>query len=278
MHLSSILNEYGIDIEHSKIVRHPLTRSEIKQVYDMGMIDIYQSLQSQYVYKDCKYIISFVGTVKTEAKFIGVYEIFGVISGPDVKKYVPEDYPLGLDRIIYQTKKLDVMGDLDNRLIIDWGRATQKWCQRASTDKKVLSIASRDLIPFPGYESLIVSFSELEAIVMEDERYEKWRDALRNVNAIYLICDTKRNKQYIGSTYNDNGVLGRWSSYYYTHDGGDIEIGNHLNQFPLAYLDFQYTILKVLPNSVSSVEAIQFESLYKNKLCTRNKDYGLNDN
>ena len=53
------------------------------------------------------------------------------------------------------------------------------------------------------------------------DRYKKWIEALSNVNGIYLLCDTKRNKQYIGSTYNNMGIMGRWTEYYKTHHGGD---------------------------------------------------------
>ena len=174
------------------------------------------------------------------------------------------------------------MEDLVDRLIIDWGKSTLSWFQWAENDKEVLSIASREEIPFPGYESFIKSYSELAEIISAvdggNDRYRKWREALSNVNAIYLICDTKHNKQYIGSTYNDEGVLGRWTNYIKTKDGGDVGIKEHLKKYPDAYLDFQFTILKILPKPISIDEATQVESLYKIKLCTRNECYGLNCN
>ena len=45
-----------------------------------------------------------------------------------------------------------------------------------------------------------------------------------------------------------------------------------------AYYDVQFTILRILPKNVADKEAIRVESIYKNKLCTRNPEYGLNRN
>ncbi len=282
MHLSSVFKEYGVDIKNTKLVRHPLNKTDIRDVYERGMIEAYQSSQSKNCFDNCKYIASFIGTSGTEAKFIGLYEIIETIEGAAVRNHMPEGYPypdhFDETHIYYAMKKMDVMSDMDNKLIIDWGKGALAWFQWAENDKEVLSIASRDEIPFPGYEALILTYSDLANIVDGDIRYQKWREALSNVNGIYLICDTKRNKQYIGSTYNDIGILGRWTEYVKTLDGGDVGIKSHLRKYPDAHFDFQFTILRVLPKPISINEATQIESLYKNKLCTRNEENGLNRN
>ncbi len=282
MHLSSIFKEYGINIEKTKIVRHPLNNEEVRNIYEKGLIEEYQSCQSRNVFDNCEYIVSFIGTVGTEAKFIGIYKIKKNIVGNSVKKMMPKNYPypkhFDESHTYYSMEKTALMSDLINKLIIDWGKSTIAWVQWANNDKEVLSIASREEIPFPGYENIILSYSDLGNIVEGDIRYQKWIDALSNINGIYLICDKQNNKQYIGSTYNEIGILGRWSDYYKTHDGGDIGIKEHLKKYPEAYIDFQFTILKVLSKPISINEATQAESLYKNKLCTRNKNYGLNNN
>ena len=93
-----------------------------------------------------------------------------------------------------------------------------------------------------------------------------------------MICDLKYNKQYIGSTYGSKGILGRWTEYVRTYSGGNVEIIDHLSQHKDAYKHFQFTILKILPPSVSAEEAIENETLFKKKLNTRNSNYGLNKN
>lgn len=223
-----------------------------------------------------------MGTNKTEALFIGMYEIIEFVAGSEVASLMPEDYPypehFADDHVYYKMQKLDVMSDMDKKLVIDWGQATRSWFQWANNDKEVLSISNRDEIEFPGYEEMILSYEDLGDIVDGEIRYRKWIEALKNVNGIYLICDTKRNKQYVGSTYNDDGILGRWTEYYKTHHRGDVDIKEHLRKYPDAYYDFQFTILRILPKNVADKEAIRVESIYKNKLCTRNPEYGLNKN
>lgn len=282
MHLSAIFKDYGVDIKKTKLVRHPLNKEEVRAAYDHGMIDAYQSSQIKNCFDNCKYIAAFMGTNKTEALFIGIYEIIDTITGPKVQDMMPKNYPypnhFDSNHMYYKMKKLDTMSDMDKKLVIEWGQATRSWYQWASNDKEVLSISNRDEIDFPGYEELIIPYAELGNIVEGESRYHKWIDALKNVNGIYLICDTKRNKQYIGSTYNDDGILGRWTDYYKTHHGGDVEIKEHLRKYPDAYYDFQFTILRVLPRNITDKEAIKAENIYKNKLCTRNSEYGLNKN
>lgn len=282
MHLSSIFKEYGVDIEQTKLVRHPLNKGDVRDVYNRGMIEAYQSTQSKNCFDNCKYIAAFMGTNKTEALFIGMYEIIESVAGSEVASLMPEDYPypehFADDHIYYKMQKLDVMSDMDKKLVIDWGQATRSWFQWANNDKEVLSISNRDEIEFPGYEDMILSYADLGDIVDGEIRYRKWIEALKNVNGIYLICDTKRNKQYVGSSYNDDGILGRWTEYYKTHHGGDVDIKEHLRKYPDAYYDFQFTILRILPKNVADKEAIRVEGIYKNKLCTRNPEYGLNKN
>lgn len=284
MHLSSIFKEYGVNIENTKLVRHPLNKADIREAYEKNMIEDYQCAQSKDCFDNCRFVASFVGTTKTEAKFIGLYEITERIDGETVKDMMPKGYPYPTHfdntHHYYQMKKLDIMSDLINKLYIEWGKAGQAWYQWASNDKEVLSIIRGETIPFPGYENLILSFSELEEIILGDDNdpYQKWRDALKNVNGIYLICDTKRGKQYIGSTYNEGGIFGRWSNYIRTKDGGDVGIKAHLKKHPNAYLDFQFTILKILEKTVEQKEATDIESLYKKKLCTRDEESGMNKN
>ena len=284
MHLSTILKDYGLNIKETKLVRHPLSKKDIREVYSKGglkFLEAYQSSQSKRIFDNCKYVVTFLGTTQKQAKFIGVYKITGVIEGEEVKRQMPDGYPheehFDVNHVFYMMEHLDVMDDLVNRLIIDWP-SPKSWFNWASTEKTVLSIHSTDEEEFPGYESLILSYSRLSDIVDGDERYQKWRDALKNVNGIYLICDVKNNMQYIGSTYNEDGILGRWTEYVHTLDGGDVGIKAHLKKHPNAYLDFQFTILRVLPKSIGMEEAVAVETLYKKKLGTRNENSGLNKN
>jgi hypothetical protein len=184
MHLSSILKEYGVDIKKTKLVRHPLNKTDIRDVYERGMIEAYQSSQSKNCFDNCKYIASFVGTTGTEAKFIGLYEIVDTIDGLEVMKHMPEGYPypdhFDDTHRFYVMKKLETMSDMDNKLIIDWGKGALAWFQWAENDKEVLSIASRDEVPFPGYESLILSYKE--------DKKDLWQTGNTYIRKEHIIC------------------------------------------------------------------------------------------
>ena len=134
----------------------------------------------------------------------------------------------------------------------------------------------REIKEFKDYESTILSFSELETIINEPITYDDWYFALSNVNGIYLIIDREAGYQYIGSAYGADGILGRWKHYIETKDGGNIGISTELKIRPNAYKNFQFTILRILPKTITADEAIHIENLYKQKLCTR--ELGMNRN
>lgn len=77
-------------------------------------------------------------------------------------------------------------------------------------------------MPFPGYDNVRLSFSELVAAVHNDE----WRGALGAVNAVYLQTDTRTGWHYVGSAYSRHGgaqgLLSRWEEYANgDHTGGN---------------------------------------------------------
>jgi hypothetical protein len=84
-----------------------------------------------------------------------------------------------------------------------------------------------------------------------------------------LIQDTKTGKQYVGSTYGNDGIWGRWKEYAATgHGDDDLLIQELENDALYAMKYFQWTILEILPLKISGNEAIDRESLWKKKFCT----------
>lgn len=88
-----------------------------------------------------------------------------------------------------------------------------------------------------------------------------------------ILIILSNGKIYIGSSYNKNGLLGRWSYYITTVDGGNVVFKKLLAQKPKAYLDFQFTILKVLSKDITAIEAVEVEELFKQKLQTKRFGY-----
>ena len=129
---------------------------------------------------------------------------------------------------------------------------------------------------FSGYENLILSYRELKEIVENQSVYSEWHTALSSVNAIYLIVDRTTGKQYVGSAYGEGGLLGRWSYYVSTLHGGNKLMKELICCYPERYQDFQFSILQILPKTLTSNEIIDLETLYKRKLLSFK--FGMNDN
>lgn len=77
------------------------------------------------------------------------------------------------------------MADLWNRLVIGW-KSPRTWRMNATTAASypVIAIADAEPIPFPGFDRLILGYSQLQA-VMREHRYASWRTALSSVLGIY---------------------------------------------------------------------------------------------
>lgn len=71
------------------------------------------------------------------------------------------------------------------------------------------------------------------------------------VNAVYLIVDTQTGKQYVGSAYGDGGLLGRWRVYVDSYHGYNIRMVAELEADPVTYQRFQFSVLQILPRSVT---------------------------
>jgi hypothetical protein len=134
MNLNELLESIGFDLKlKTKLLRHADKKYDVNKIYSEGMIEIYQGCQKKPIFKDCDYVISFIGTENKTAKFIGIYEIVKV---NDIK-YVklsenftyPEMFQEFKDGCFYDFKELHIADDLKEKLIINWGNATLAWHQ-----------------------------------------------------------------------------------------------------------------------------------------------------
>lgn len=92
MDLSEILEIRGFDFSKIKLVRHKDNKThDLNVIYEAGKIRDYQSVQSRDVFRDCDFIISFLGIESFKAKLIGVYKITGRTRVKNIK--VPKDFP-----------------------------------------------------------------------------------------------------------------------------------------------------------------------------------------
>ena len=180
--------------------------------------------------------------------------------------------------VVYELVKTDLLADMKDRLVIDWGKGTINWCQNGTTEKEVLEIRpAMSEISFTSYDRVLLSFETLHKIVCNKAAYKEWEEKLSAVAGVYLITDTKTGKHYVGSASGEQGgIWGRWSEYARTKHGGNKRLKELIAADADYCNNFQYSILEVFPIKRDRYEVLEYEQLYKKKLWSI--QFGLNDN
>lgn len=284
MKLTELIKMRGFDCNGKvKLVRHQDPQYDIPMLYRNGFLDFYQSVQSKNVFGNCEHIMSFIGEEGSKATYIGTYKKM-FAQNLDLN-LVPTNYPYIKEEgfseafFYYGFEKTDLLSDLADRLVIDWGKSTRSWYQWLSeaNDKTVVEILPNGYTrEFPGFDELSLSFDDLEKIIKHKDANRIWHTMLDSVAGVYLIVDMKTGFQYVGSAYGEEGILGRWRHYVDSHHGGNKLLIELLDVDPERYRSFQFSILQTLPRSMNKDLVIRKEQVYKVKLGTR--AFGLNGN
>lgn len=280
MKFQELLVGKGIDLERTKLIRHNLTNEVVSENYAKGYLELYQSIQSSTRFKKCDTVISFLGTEGTNGVFQGCYQI-GSSVPYDCSK-LPEDFTpdsgMNADSFIYELAKTDLLAELKDRLVIDWGKGAINWCQNGTTEKELLAIRPAvSEISFTSYDKVLLSYEALHKIVYNKAAYKEWEEKLSAVAGLYLITDTKTGKHYVGSASGEQGgIWGRWSEYAKTKHGGNKRLVELITADADYCNNFQYSILEVFPIKRDKHEVLEYEQLYKRKLWSI--QFGLNDN
>lgn len=99
-----------------KLVRHKDSRAEYREVIkDRNALLEYQKEQMREVFKDCDYIIAFVGMERKRSMLIGVFKVNGLEQRND--------------RFYYDLEPVPDFDDFADRVIIDWGNNAIAWHQ-----------------------------------------------------------------------------------------------------------------------------------------------------
>ena len=263
--IQELLFNRGLDKSSKiKLVRHKDRRIDVYNLYRTNRQEFfkYQNIQSRDIFKSVNYIVSFIGEESIFARFIGVYKLID-------KKQLPDGN--------FEYKMEEVLGfdDLRERVIIKWENAIS-WHQWIKNKMEVIQIhPGLHYKQFTDYFDFILIFRELKEIV--NNQYRDWKRMLSVSKGIYLISDTKTGKLYVGSAYGEAGIWGRWSRYVFTNGHGDNKtLKKIIENDPNHAENFQFSILMLLPSTITPDEAIKKERLFKNKLGTNS--FGLNNN
>lgn len=248
-----------------KLVRHKDGRGDLYNLYrtDLRGFLAYQNSQAKDVFKGVEYIVSFIGEEGMLSRFVGVYKL------TDRKQIADDHFEYQMEEVKEQ------FDDLKERVIVRWKNAIS-WHQWIKNEMEVTEIhPGLHYKQFTDYSDFILSFTELTEIVTN--KYSDWKKMLSATQGIYLISDTKTGKLYVGSTYGEGGIWGRWSSYVSTKGhGGNKTLKELISKDPKYGANFQFSILMLLPRTITEHEAIKKEQLFKYKLGTNS--FGLNNN
>ena len=212
-----------------------------------------------------EYVMFFIQDNETsESRFVGVYKMCGVVK--DGQSMVKNE-------TAFDFREVKDFESLKGRLVINWfGQASmQYWYKNGDTSAemnyryvvKINDIASKT---FTTYEDVVLSYDELRGIVNSEDA--EWKYRLSLVNCIYGIVNKDDGSLYVGSTYSNGGIWNRWKNYAETGHGGNDEL-ERLIKSPEDARNYQWTILEVLPLTISDKRAIERENFYKEKFCSR---------
>lgn len=238
-----------------KLVRHKDGQRDLYNLYRYQRAEFldYQNSQSKDVFNGVDFIVSFIGEEGVFARFIGVFKIMGS------KKLEEKSF-------LYDMEEVFDFEDLKERVIINWGAAALAWHQWIGNQKEVIQIhPGLHYKQFTDYSDFILDFMELKEIVTN--QYADWKKMLSVTKGIYLISDAKSGKLYVGSAYGDDGIWGRWAVYASTNGHGNNKLLKELlNAEPQSTRNFRFSILMILPKTITADQAIEKEKLFKRKL------------
>ena len=169
---------------------------------------------------------------------------------------------------MYEVLPEPFLAELSERLFIEWGDGPRAWLQVASNQEKpIIEIRREYRDPaFPGYQKFVANLSRITVLA------PTWIDVLRNARGVYVLTCPRTKELYVGSAYGTDGFFGRWMEYVTTGHGGNVQLRSR------EPIDYQVAILEVAGSSQNSEDIIAMENVWKEKLQTREKGFGLNSN
>ena len=277
-----LLSLRGLDADaKTKLVRHQHARYPVRELLQHGWLELYQGYQSSAIFHKTDQLVAFAGLAGTRARFWGVFR--KVTVRPASAGPAPASCPWSRQwraecKHFYEFERVDGFADLEDRVVIDWGKAGRAWHQRLR-DKPVLEIVSpgRRLPAFEDYLEFSLTYEELCDLFEQPEAHRDWQASLSAVGGVYLILAEASGRLYVGSASGVGGIWGRWGQYARSGHGGNRPLRQLVKAQPRAYpVGFRFSILQILPKTSARDEILTREAGFKEKLGSRAT--GLNHN
>jgi len=270
--LGHIVESLGLDLNEVLVIRHTYTPDGLTGPADLTIEKVIAYTKEQHTSARLFSAnppptwLLFIGDGRLRSRFFGAFENRGEIAALRTA-----------ERRHFDLHASDAMGTLRNRLVVEWQNA-RSWQRRGTSASgfPVIEIADPEVKRFPGYDNVLLPYSELQTVV-EDSRYASWRTALGAVQGIYLITDTSTGKHYVGKADGAERLLGRWTAYARNGHGGNVALQQLSGLDARHSRHFLFSILRVFGPSAATSEVDAAEGHFKQALLTRN-GFGLNLN
>ena len=259
--LSQLLSvrDFNPDRKRVKLVRHKDSRFDLEALRRTPWFDVYQQYQSKPVFDGCTQILSFLGEEGAKSRFVGVYDVGPRQSAADVPlaSDCPHQEWWGSTHNHYPLQKRSEFDDLEDRLVIDWGKGALAWHQWYS-DRPAIEIrpAGRALPPFRDYLRVHLTFDDLQRLAAQPDAHRDWVAGLSAVGAVYLIVDSVTGEQYVGSATGTGGLWQRWCQYAKSGHGGNLKLRELCGRGPAHPAAFRFSILETFSRTLSREEAL----------------------
>lgn len=284
--LNDLFEKVEIKPENVLVMRHSPTEPKLKKVMPWLVIerrdlfDAYQHTQSLRTSRSMvkvEYVASCLGREADTATFVGLYKLGGH------REITPNEFwenplheelrCLGMDDsdfekvMLFDMEPIDYLSNMCGRLVIKWPPPMVSWFRPAHKNTmtiKAMLETSEFNQEMPPWDHLTIKWSELSFLP------KSWQASLREWRGVYLIFDEDSCRNYVGSAYGVDNILGRWMSYAQSGHGGnrDLKGRNPSN--------FRFSILQRVSPDLSSEDVIQLEASWKRRLHTI--EFGLNKN
>lgn len=272
LRLADLFQAAGIAPQEVLVIRHTLkpdglrTRAEARGPQLLPYVREQGLQNSKIPAAPPRFWLSFLATSGRRARLIVAHENYG-----EVREERTEDLRF------FDLRPTPMFAALADRLVIEWTKDPVNWAKTGdqAASMTVVEISDPATVPFPGFESVLVSFDELEAVITDD-RYSQWQTALSSVQGIYLIADTSTGRLYVGKADGSERFLGRWKEYARNGHGGNIALRELAAADAKHRQRFQFSILQVFSPSAPSAQVDAAEAHFKRALLSR--QFGMNLN
>lgn len=269
--LGHILHAAGLAPGDVMVIRHTLNPGGLatrEAALSSGLLAFTreQGINNKIGRTPPRFWLNFLASSGRRARFIAAFENHGEVleERTDLVRF-------------FDLKPSEVFSAMKNRLVIEWTGDTVNWAKTgpAIASLPVVEIADPRTEPFPGFDSVLISYTELQAVI-SDDRYQQWRTALSSVKGIYLIADTKTGKLYVGKADGAQRLLGRWAEYARNGHGGNIALRELTGADAEHPQSFQFSILRVFSPSAPMEQVDAAEAHLKKVLLSRQAGHNRN--